>query len=295
MFRSFRRMQMPKPAPSSDPISGSIPGAAADRPAPDLAALRARVRRLEGVGGVRHGVVPTGVAEIDAALPGGGLARGALHAVGGMEGHGADGAVAGFTAALAGLLAGPRAVLWLGRRADLYAPGLAALGLGPERLLVAVVPRSGTLLWAMETALGCPAIGAVVGEADDVDLTEGRRLQLAASAGGGAALLIGAEGAAAAVTRWQVAAAPSPAPDDLPGLGRPRWALELARCKGAAGGGRWLVEWTGRGLAPAGPPVVAGAGAAADGRPETPDFIRLGEAAQGSGPMARRVKRASAG
>ena len=288
---------MQKPAPFSTTVSGPVSGGAADRPAPDLAALRARVRRLEGVGGVRHGVTPTGAVAIDAALPGGGLARGALHAVAGLAAGGVDedGAVAGFTAALAGLLAGPRTVLWFGRRADLYAPGLAAMGLGPERLLVAVVPKPRALLWAMETALGCPAIGAVVGEADDVDLTEGRRLQLAASASGGAALLIGAEGAAAAVTRWQVAAAPSPAPDDLPGLGRPRWALELACCKGATGGGRWLVEWSGRGLAPAGPPVVAGAGAAADGRPETPDFIRLGEAAQGSGPMARRVKRASAG
>lgn len=242
----------------SEPVPFPVrPAAPGRQPAPpDLAALRARVRRLEGVGGVRHGVVPTGVAGIDAALPGGGFARGALHAVGAVEGRDADGAVASFTAALAGLLAGPRAVLWLGRRADLYAPGLAAMGLGPERLLVAVVPKSRTLLWAMETALGCPAIGAVVGEADEVDLTEGRRLQLAASAGGAAALLIGAEGAAAAVTSWQVASAPSPASEGLPGLGRPRWALHLARCKGAAAGGRWLVEWAGQGLVPANPPEM---------------------------------------
>src|SRR5205823_10834115 len=66
-----------------------------------LAALRERIRHIERP--VSHGVLPFGVAAIDRALPGGGLARGAVHEILGIGGDEEDGAAAcGF---IAGLLA----------------------------------------------------------------------------------------------------------------------------------------------------------------------------------------------
>ena len=55
-----------------------------------------------------HGVLPFGVAAIDRALPGGGLARGALHEILGVGGDEEDGALAAaFAAHILGHLTRP--------------------------------------------------------------------------------------------------------------------------------------------------------------------------------------------
>src|SRR5258708_16574054 len=76
------------------------PGFPAGVPRPaDLAMLRDRIRRIEQP--VRHGVLPFGVAAIDQALPGGGLALGAVHEILGAGGDEEDGAAAsGFAAGI---------------------------------------------------------------------------------------------------------------------------------------------------------------------------------------------------
>src|SRR5437868_4697614 len=64
-----------------------------------LAALRERIRHIEQP--ASHGVLPFGVAAIDRALPGGGLALGAVHEILGAGGDEEDGAAAaGFAAAI---------------------------------------------------------------------------------------------------------------------------------------------------------------------------------------------------
>src|ERR1700676_3383390 len=64
-----------------------------------LTALRERIRHIEQP--ARHGVLPFGLAAIDGALPGGGLARGAVHDITGAGGDEEDGtAAAGFAAGI---------------------------------------------------------------------------------------------------------------------------------------------------------------------------------------------------
>ncbi len=64
-----------------------------------LTALRDRIRHIEQP--ARHGVLPFGVAALDGALPGGGLALGAVHEITGVGGDEEDGAAAaGFAAAI---------------------------------------------------------------------------------------------------------------------------------------------------------------------------------------------------
>src|ERR1700693_280112 len=68
-------------------------------PAASIGALRDRIRHIEQP--ARHGVLPFGVAAIDCALPGGGLARGAVHDITGAGGDEEDGAAAaGFAAGI---------------------------------------------------------------------------------------------------------------------------------------------------------------------------------------------------
>lgn len=228
-----------------------------------LADLRARIRALE-LGGVPAGAAALGIAAIDDVLPGGGLARGALHEIeaageGGREA--ALGAASGFAAVLLARFAagrglggasGPGAgrgpVLWCQRRIDLYAPGLAAFGLDPARLIVVRAPAPRQALWVLEEALRGRRLAAVLGEVDGIDLAASRRLQLAARAGTPCLLLRRgpAPGISAAVTRWRVGPAPGDAAQPghaLPhDLGASRWRVELVRCRGGAARA-WLIEW----------------------------------------------------
>jgi protein ImuA len=102
-----------------------------------------------------------------------------------------------------------------------YGPGLDLFGLAPERVLTVAGAKAGDVLWAMEQALHCRAVGVVIGElrsaSRELDLVVTRRLSLAAAEHGALALLLrtvpGAE-ASTAATRWVVGAGPSyPSPE----------------------------------------------------------------------------------
>ena len=236
---------------------GAGPAGAGPVGAERLAELRSRVRAIEMAGPRRRvEAVRFGAPEVDGALPWGGLPRACAHEIvaagpddggaGGDAGGAATAAAEGFCAALlARLVAGRGPALWCLARAGLHGPGLGAFGLDPDRLIVARARRPADVLWAMEEGLRSGRLGAVLGEVRALDLTAGRRLQLAAGAGGAACLVLRppeAEGApGAAVTRWRVAAAPGAS--GLPELvGAPRWRVELVRCRGGTPR-RWLLEW----------------------------------------------------
>ncbi|MBV8779343.1 MAG: damage-inducible mutagenesis protein, partial [Alphaproteobacteria bacterium] len=157
-----------------------------------LAVLQERIRRIERPHALVHGVLPIGIAAIDRILPGGGLARGALHEILGAGLDQEDGAAAaGFAAGIAGRLfaadslqitakTASAVVLWAGQRGDLYGPGLAAQGLDPARIVRVLAPRDDDILWTLEEGLRSPGIAAVVGEVGRLPMVAGRRLQLAA-------------------------------------------------------------------------------------------------------------------
>lgn len=220
-----------------------------------LVDLQNRIRRIERGGAARRGVLRFGVAALDAALPEGGLALGALHEILGAGPDEEDAAAAaGFAAAIAGRLR-DGVVLWCLKRHDLYGPGLAVHGLDLARVAIVRAARDDDILWALEEGLRAAAAGgiaAVVGEVGRLPMVASRRLQLAAERSGGVALVVrrwstGDAAAAermrpsAATTRWRVAPLPSAA-DGEPGLagfvGRPRWRLTLLRCRGGKPG-----EW----------------------------------------------------
>jgi protein ImuA len=191
-----------------------------------------------------------GILAIDEVL-GGGLAVGVLHEVA-AAGEPEIAAATGFTLALAAQR--PRgAVLWVAEDMGLresghpYGLGLDEIGLQPERLVTVAAARVRDVLWAMEEALRCRALAAVIGEvreARGLDDVAARRLSLAANAGGALALLMLARPSAhasPAATRWIVGAAPS-APDRH-GIGPPRLRVDLVRNR-LGRLGTWMLEWS---------------------------------------------------
>ena len=191
-----------------------------------LERLRAEVRAIAAAGKDPAAVLPFGVDDLDARLAGGGLADAGVHeAAAASGGYSDDAAATLFLAGIAARRAGRRGtVLWVVARRDLFAPGLAQAGLDPSKLLVAETGRDADVLAVMEEGLRHGALAAVVGEIGRAGLTETRRLQLAAEEGGTMALL----------TRWRIGSAPS-ASLPMPGVGRARWHVELARQRGGPG------------------------------------------------------------
>jgi protein ImuA len=197
--------------------------------------------------------VPLGNKLVDDVL-GGGLRPGALHEVF-ARGWGAG----GFAVLLALLAAqhsfngkgGP--LFWV--RPDYEAMeygalspgGLAELGGDPRQLVMVRARGPADALSAASDILACPHVGALLlemeGEPKCLDLVASRRLVLGAQESGVTAVMLRAgaiPAPSAALTRWQVASAPSsPRNDDW---GNPVFDTELVRHR-LGGLGRFLLKW----------------------------------------------------
>src|SRR5665647_2235618 len=215
-----------------------------------IAELRQRLQALQKPAGIGDapGALPLGIAAIDQAL-GGGMKRGALHEVAAQ----AEAHIAAATGFVLGLAATSRRLLWiaedmaLAESGAIYGPGLDQFNRAPERLLTVAASHRRDVLWAMEEALHCRAIGVVIGELRHgaLDTVAVRRLSLAAADSGALALLLRAKpagDASTAATRWIVGAASSPPASGFE-FGPPRFAVHLKRNRRGPIGS-WILEWS---------------------------------------------------
>jgi protein ImuA len=133
-----------------------------------------------------------------------------------------------------------------------YGAGLAAFGLDPQALVVVSVKTVPELLWAVEEALACQAVAAVLagigGTPKGLDFTASRRLALrAASARTSLFLLRSGAGreASAAQLRWHVTPALSGEKRfDPQAPGAPRWQVTLEKSRiEKSHETHWLVSW----------------------------------------------------
>lgn len=214
--------------------------------------------------GDRH--TPTGCAELDAALPGGGLPAGALTEVL-HERHGI-GELRLFMPALARLSRQGRWIALIAPPYVPYAPALAAQGIDLSRVLLVHPSSRRDSLWSVEQALRAGTCAAVLAWPRHCDGRSLRRLQLAAEAGDSLGLLFRPAAAAAerspAVLRLQLA----PAADG-------RLGVTLLKCRGGHRQ-RLELELDPAPLAPAATPGrVPRTSAAADGSPRSPSVTPL--------------------
>jgi protein ImuA len=197
----------------------------------------------------------------DAALPDHGLATGVLHEV--LPANFADfpaalGFSLGMTARI--LKNRPGHILWVmpgwqvRSFGALYPDGLAAFGIGPDRLIEVRAPKAHDTLWAIEEALAHPSVAAVLGILPETghayDFTASRRFAMRAAKRGVTALVLSVrpelETASAAHMRWSVEAEPGQpvhyTGQPVPGLGTPRWHVRLLKSR-RGGSGHWHIEW----------------------------------------------------
>jgi len=213
--------------------------------------LRQRLLALQRTTGIQDGpgALSLAIPAIDTAL-GGGFMRGALHEIS-APGEAHLAAAAGFTLGLAIVSAPSPHVFWITEDMALaengvpHGAGLDAFGLAPERLVRVSTAHRRDLLWAMEEALRCRAVDAVIGEMrpGGIDNVAVRRLSLAAADSGTLALLLRAappNDASTAATRWIVGGAPSVTAH---GPGAARFDAQLVRNRRGPVGS-WILEWS---------------------------------------------------
>jgi cell division inhibitor SulA/protein ImuA len=135
--------------------------------------------------------IPSGFAELDEQLPGGGWPTGALSEI--IMAREGIGEMRLLMPALARMSHEGRWLAWVAPPYIPYAPALAACGVNLSRVLL-VHPRANSDgLWAVEQALRSGTCGAVLAWMAVNDQRRQRRLQLAAEAGGTMGILFRSE------------------------------------------------------------------------------------------------------
>ena len=212
--------------------------------------LRQEILLRQGFRPPTAAAVDMGLGPVEAAFPHGVFPTGAMHEVivAGAEGMAAG---SGFLAALIGpLMRRGGAVIWVGGERRVFPPGLAAFGVDAEKVIFLSVRKEARALWAMEEALKCEGLAAVVGEVREIAGIPSRRLQLAVEQSRVTGFLLRESprngNPIAAVARWRVSAEAGGRPDEngleVPGVGFARWKVELSRIRNGRPG-NWVMEW----------------------------------------------------
>lgn len=200
-----------------------------------------------GVPGSRR--VQTGLDTLESAFPLRTFPTAAVHEF--ISADSADAAAtSGFVCGLlhAFIKASSETCLWVSTRRTVYPPALAAFGLCPERIVFVDAASDREAMWAIEEGLKCEGLAAVVGEVREASFTHSRRLQLAVESSGVTGFIHRcnprSEGANAFVSRWRIRPMASAPGDGLPGMGHPRWNVQLQKIRNGQPG-VWNLEWVG--------------------------------------------------
>lgn len=218
-----------------------------------LAGLQADILRLEGYKSVTSPSLDAGLGPIKYAFPNETFPLGAVHeflSSKAEETAAATGFIAGL---LASLMKGEGAAHWISASRKIFPPALKTFGIDPDRIIFVDLPREKEVIWAMDEALKCSALTAVVGEMKEITFTHSRRLQLAVENSQVTGFLLRNDSprlnATACVSRWKIHPLPSESIDDLPGIGFPAWRVELLRIRNGRPG-TWNIQLKNGGFQP---------------------------------------------
>jgi protein ImuA len=158
------------------------------------------------------------------------------------------------TAAIGGFLAGLMQTLfknggiciWASYSRRIYPPALKRFGISPDRIVFIDVQREKDVLWVTEEALKCKGIAAVICETRQLDFRQSRRLQLAIEQSQVTGFILRKDAKnipnSVCLARWTVMPLKTKLRPGLPGVGHPRWQIDLLRVKNGQPGS-WQFEW----------------------------------------------------
>lgn len=206
--------------------------------------------------------VDLGLGPLKDAFPNATFPTDAIHEfLSGATEHGA--ATAGFISGLIGrLMQHAGACVWISTARSVFPPALKVFGISPDQVIFVAMEREKDVLWAMEEALKCKGLAAVVAEIKELSFMASRRLQLAVEQSSVTGFIIRHQprniGVTACVSRWQITPLPSRLEDGMPGVGFPRWNVELLKIRNGRPG-TWQIEWSAGRFCPVTDPVIVNA------------------------------------
>lgn len=208
--------------------------------------LKTDILRLEGFKSSNNGALDIGLGPIKNAFPNNSFPVGAVHEFLSTQTEGSA-STGGFVAGLLSALIGKSgATLWISASRMLFPPALKSFGIEPDRFIFLDLQKEKDVPWAMDEALKCSALSAVVGEIREIDFTASRRLQLAVEQSQVTGFILRNNyrklNNTACVSRWKITSLPSELDSDLPGIGFPKWRVELLRIRNGKSGA-WDVQW----------------------------------------------------
>jgi protein ImuA len=208
-------------------------------------ALQDKILALEGFKAASNPAVDYALSPIRAAFPNGVFPLGAVHEFV-CTGSESKASTSGFISGLlSALMARGGVTLWISSSRILFPPALKAFGLQPDRFVFIDAKRDKDVTWAVDESLKCDALTAVVGEMQNIDFTTSRRLQLAVEQSKATGFIITTSSkmnANACVARWRISPLPSEPIDNLPGVGLPKWNVELLKIRNGKPG-NWQLQW----------------------------------------------------
>lgn len=214
--------------------------------------LQRDILRLQGFKHSRSIAADIGLGPVMSAFPNSVFPLGAVHEFIADKRENAACSV-GFIAGLLSFILGDNgAALWISSDRTIFPPALKRFGLEPDRFIFIDLKKEKDVFWVMNEALKCDALSAVVGEMKEIDFKSSRRLQLAVEHNQTTGFIIRNNvrrlNTTACVSRWRITSSAS-ALNNLPGLGFPKWNVELLRMRNGKSGA-WTIQWRGNRFLP---------------------------------------------
>jgi protein ImuA len=188
-----------------------------------------------------------GLGPVELAFPNGVFPTGAIHEFISLCPEDTAASVAFIAGLVKTLLEHGGACLWISWSRRIYPPALKLFGLDPDRVVFVDVPLMRDVLWVAEEALKCEGVAAVICETSQMSFMESRRLQLAVETSHVTGFILRKEAkklnTTACVSRFKITHAPSELRRGMPGVGFPRWQVELLKIRNGQPGS-WIMEWS---------------------------------------------------
>lgn len=212
-----------------------------------IAQLQKEILSLQGIRSVydnKH--INTALGPIKNAFPNASFPIAAIHEFisNGME---SATVTSGFVSGLLGCLMNKKgAAIWISSTINIFPPALQLFGIDPGKIIFINPKKEKEMLLVMEEALKCTGLSAVIGEIPELNFTASRRLQLAVEQSHVTGFILRRNpkniSTTACVTRWNITSLPSKLLNDMPGVGFPRWNVELLKVRNGKPHA-WQIEW----------------------------------------------------
>lgn len=214
-----------------------------------LGRLRKEIWALQGFKPVNKGTnIEVGLKAIADVFPNNSFPVAAIHEFMSTNAAGIA-ATSGFVTALTShVMKKGGAAIWINSTGTVFPAALQYFGIQPDCVLFITISNYKDLLWTTEEALKCEGVTAVIAEISELSFNVSRRLQLAIERSHVSGFILRNNPKniqpTTCAARWCITSLPSAMDDELPGVGFPRWNVEIQKVKNGKPG-VWQIEWQG--------------------------------------------------